>query len=343
MTYYMKYDIRIGSYKVNTLKSVSVKRSVEQLSDTATIVLPGTLVNEALEVNDKIKRGDAVSIDLGYDGYMNHEFSGYVKSINTDDNDIRIECEDALYLFDVSVKDMQYGGKKKPPVHVRTILQDITKQVSSIEKCLVVCDYDFKYSTFTISRATALDVLKKIQEETKANIYFVEDEVMELEDEYFGSTYHKGATLHIHAQYGKGSWSGKTVKYDFSRNVISANLKYKRAEDQKLKVELSFRDQDGNTTTCNYGDGSKVIKKIVNTGDAATMQRLAENEYNLWCYDGYEGDLTGWLIPFCQPTDAVEIIDRSRQYKNGIYYVVATDVEFSASGGRRKVTIGRKI
>ena len=318
----MKYNITIGEYKVNTLKSVSVKRSVEQLSDTATITLPGTLVNQPMEVNDKIRIGDPVRIELGYEENMNEEFIGYVKRINTDDTEITIECEDELYLWDVEVKDSFYGGKNKPPVPLMTILQDLAQQVNS--KYTIECDFDFSYSKFTISKATALDVLRKIQDETKANIYF------------------EGTTLHIHPLYGNGSWSGKIVKYDLAKNVVAANLQYKKAGDQKLKVEISYKDQDGQTITRSYGEGSKVIKKTINTADGSSLQTIAENEYNLWCYDGYEGDLTGWLIPFCQPTDKVEIIDNSRQYKNGTYYAVATDVTFSESGGRRKVTIGRK-
>lgn len=319
----MKYNITIGEYRVNTLKSVSVKRSVEQLSDTATITLPGTLVNQPMEVNEKIHIGNPVRIELGYEDNMNEEFIGYVKRINTDDTEITIECEDELYLWDVEVKDSFYGGKNKPPVPLMTILQDLAQQVNS--KYTIECDFDFSYSKFTISKATALDVLRKIQDETKANIYF------------------EGTTLHIHPLYGNGSWSGKIVKYDLAKNVVAANLQYKKASDQKLKVEISYKDQDGQTITRSYGEGSKVIKKTINTADGSSLQTIAENEYNLWCYDGYEGDLTGWLIPFCQPTDKVEIIDNSRQYKNGTYYVVATDVTFSESGGRRKVTIGRKV
>ena len=319
----MKYNITIGEYRVNTLKSVSVKRSVEQLSDTATITLPGTLVNQPMEVNDKIRIGDPVRIELGYENDMNEEFSGYVKRINTDDTEITIECEDELYLWDVEVKDAFYGGKNKPPVPIMTILLDLAQQVNS--KYTIECDFDFSYSKFTISKATALDVLRKIQDETKANIYF------------------EGSTLHIHPLNGNGSWSGRIVKYDLAKNVVAANLQYKKASDQKLKVEISYKDQDGQTITRSYGEGSKVIKKTINTADGSSLQTIAENEYNLWCYDGYEGDLTGWLVPFCQPTDKVEIIDNSRQYKNGTYYVVATDVTFSESGGRRKVTIGRKV
>lgn len=322
MTYYMKYDIRIGSYKVNTLKSVSVKRSVEQLSDTATIVLPGTLVNEALEVNDKIKRGDAVSIDLGYDGYMNHEFSGYVKSINTDDNDIRIECEDELYLWDVSVQDAQYGDKKS--ISLKELLQKIALQVNP--KYKIECDYSFTYSRFTVSGATAIDVLKKIQDETKANIYF------------------EGNTLHIHPIYGDDSWSGRLVKYDMSINIISADLKYKKSEDQKIRIEVERKMPNGDTLKDAYGpEGGRVVKKVTTSEDRGSLSAIAQSEYNLWCYDGYEGSLTGWLIPFCQPTDRVEIIDHSNLYKKGRYYVIATDVEFSSGGGRRKVTIGRKV
>ena len=318
----MKYHITIGEYRVNTLRSVSVKRSVEQLSDTAVITLPGTLINQPLEVNDKINVGDPVRIELGYDGYMNEEFTGYVKRINTDDTEIRIECEDELYLWDVAVKDKQYDGSLRP-VTLKTILQDLAKQVNG--KYAIECDFDFSYSKFTIQAATALDVLRKIQDETKANIYF------------------EGTTLHIHPLYGNGSWSGNTVKYDLAQNVVSANLQYKKAGDQKLKVEISYKNIKGESKNISYGEGSKVIKRTVNTNDPESLNAIAKNEYNLWCYDGYEGDLTGWLIPFCQPTDKVEIIDKSKQYKNGTYYVIATDVSFSESGGRRKVTIGRKV
>lgn len=319
----MKYNITIGEYRVNTLKSVSIKKSVEQLCDTATITLPGTLVNQPLEVNDKIKVGDPVRIELGYEGYMNEEFIGYVKKINTDDTDIQIECEDELYLWEVMLKDEQLHA-----VSCKEIIQRIAKQVSQKTgtNYKVKCDYDFAYKDFTISHATAVDVLKKLQGECKANVYF------------------EGDTLHMHPQYGQGSWSGELVKYDMAINVISNDLKYVRATDQKIKVELEFVGKDGKKISGSAGvDGGKVIKRTVCSEDVASINRAAENEYNLWCYDGYEGSLTGWLIPYCKPTDYVEIVDKSKLFKTGKYYVVATDTDFSASGGRRKVTIGRKM
>ena len=317
MTYYMDYNITIGEYRLQTLKAVSIKRSVEQLSDTATITLPGTLINDTMEIEDKIKTGDKVTIQLGYNGNLQTEFKGYLKTIKTDNTDITLECEDELYLWNVSLKDKLYNN-----ITLQSLLKEITLQINP--NYTIDCDYTFTYSKFTIYGATAIDVLKKIQDETKANIYFKEN------------------TLHIHPQYSEGSWSSNTVKYNMAQNVVSADLKYIKKQDQKIKVEISCRDAKGEQQTIPYGEGEKIIKRTINNTDKASLNEIAKNEYNLWCYDGYEGSLTGWLIPYCQPTDKVEIIDNTKQYKNGTYYVIATDVEFSANGARRKVTIGRK-
>ena len=66
--YDMTFDIRIGSYRLRMVDSVTVKTSVEELTDTAVITLPASVYNVALNVEDKIRRGDKVSIAFGYDG-----------------------------------------------------------------------------------------------------------------------------------------------------------------------------------------------------------------------------------------------------------------------------------
>ena len=320
MTYHMDYDIEIGSYKVQTLKSVRIIRSVEQLSDTAIIELPGTMVNDTLEIESKVQRGDAVRIRLGYrQSGLQEEFNGYLKSIKTDDTKIVLECEDELFLWDVPVQDEELTN-----IHVKMILRRLYPQVN--DRYHVLCDYDFTYSKFVIHQSTALDVLKKIQEDTKANIYF------------------DGRLLIITPVYSTGSWSGRTVKYDMTKNVISSDLKYIKSTDKKLRVEIEYRGRDGKRYSASAGvSGGKTIKRTIDSGSTSDLQQVADNEYNLWCYDGYEGSLTGWMLPYCQPTDMVELIDPTAQHKNGKYYVLGTEVVFSNGGGRRKVTIGRKM
>jgi hypothetical protein len=81
----MEYKIKVGNYTLQLLDSVMVMKSVENLADTATIVIPGTHINRALNIEDKVKEGDRVEIALGYDGNLPLEFQGYLNSISTDD------------------------------------------------------------------------------------------------------------------------------------------------------------------------------------------------------------------------------------------------------------------
>jgi hypothetical protein len=167
--------------------------------------------------------------------------------------------------------------------------------------------------------------LKKVQDETKANIYF------------------RGNTLHIHPPYSE-IVNDKPVVYDFSRNIEKSNLKYVKAADQKVEVEVTFVLPSGEKKTQPYGNpGGRKISRMISTSDEASMKRAAESEYNLWVYDGYEGDFTGWLVPFVEPAYKVKLIDREYTEKNGVYYVIATETKFSIAGGERKVTLGRKL
>ncbi|MDR1896549.1 MAG: hypothetical protein LBR10_07155 [Prevotellaceae bacterium] len=73
------------------------------------------------------------------------------------------------------------------------------------------------------------------------------------------------------------------------------------------------------------------------------MKRVAESEQSLWAYDGYEGSLTGWLLPYVEPAYKIRLLDSEYPRKNGNYYVIATETNFSSSGGVRKITLGRKL
>ena len=319
MLYNMTYEVTVGAYRVQTLVSVTVRRSVENLADTAEIVLPGTLYNAAIEVESKIKVGDAVTIKLGYaetsKNGIQTEFEGYLKAIRTDTADIILECEDALWqLRRKELKDEQVKQKT-----LKWVLQHILQGTGYS----VDCDYSFTYETFTFSHATAYDVLRKIQEDTKADIY--------LQD----------GVLHLHPAYGK---TGNTLKYDFAVNICGSDLKYVRKEDKNLKVTITCTAKDGSKLKGESGtDGGQKIERVVSCTNQAELNRIAENEYNIYCYDGYEGSITGWLIPYCKPTDLVSLHDGAYEYKDGTYYVLATETTFSSAGGRRKITIGRRM
>lgn len=317
--YTMDFDITIGQFRLTMLESISVKRSVENLADTATITLPATVYNKALEIEDKINEGDPVVIKFGYNAEIHDlpiEFEGYVESISTDDGSIKINCEDEIYKFRKDLKDKVLAN-----VSLKELLQHVIHELGGFE---LSCDYDFKYDKFTIYNATGFDVLKKVQEETKANIYL------------------KGKTLHVHPQYAE---TGKKVIYDFAVNIEKSDLKYKDARKRKFVAIIEGTDASGKTIKVTKGTpgGDKFTFRIPGVSDRATLEKRAEEELKIRSYTGYEGSITGWLIPRVEPTDQVEIRDADYEYKKGIYYVVSVETTFSEQGGSRKVTIGKNI
>jgi hypothetical protein len=315
--YLLNWDIRIGKYKVQTLKEVKIKTSVLNLSDTATIEMPGQYLNTWRMIEDKVKTGDEVTIKLGYNNDLETEFTGYLKRIARDNNSLVLECEDSLYLMDKTVADMEYKQIK-----LETLLKKITAQVDPEIK--LECDYDFTYEKMVVFKSTALDVLKKIHSDTKANIWF------------------EGKTLHIHPCYQiqKGD---KPVIYDTEVNVQSNELKWKDKVDKKVMVEVKYISPEGNLTKEEFGfAGGEKVTKYVNTSNKSDLKKAAENEYNLWNYSGYEGSFTGWLIPVVKAGGSVRLRDKKRE-TDETYYVTGVEIEFGQSGAKRKVTLGRKL
>jgi len=315
----MAFHITIGSHRLTMVESVTVARSVENLADTATITLPGAVAGRALEIESKVAPGDAVCVRFGYDAAGEElpvEFEGYVESVATDDGSITVRCEDELYNFRRDLRDGVMTG-----VSVGELMRHVCAELGGFE---VACDYDFRYDRFTIYNATGFDVLRKVQQETRANIYL------------------RGRVLHIHPQYAE---IGRTVVYDFARNIEKSELRYVDASKRKLLCTIEGTDAAGRAVKVTKGTpgGDRFTLSIPGVSDRATLERRADEELKARAYSGYEGTITGWLVPRVEPADLVEIRDADYEYKTGRYYAVAVERSFSEQGGECRVTLGKRI
>lgn len=317
----MDWHIEIGRYKLAMLDSVEIHKSVDLLADTCVIKLPATIYNQALKIEDangkdKIVRGDRVLVKLGYNGNLQEEFKGYLLNIGTDDGSITINCEDELFLLRKSVKDNEF--KNKTVKQIAQYLLDETGHSLSLH-CSLTIDYD----KFVITKATAYDVLKKLQEETKGNIYI------------------KDGMLNIHPPYIENHGY---VAYSFQKNIEASDLKYKKAEDKSIQVIVENIGKDGKKKTITYGTtgGDKITIQGNGLSEKA-MKILAGNEYSRQMYDGYEGSITTWLIPYVENGYSAQIKDDDYEYKDGTYYVTAVTTSMNGNGGVRKVQLGKKL
>ena len=300
------------------LHSVVIKKSVENLADTATIILPEQSLNSPINIESKINRGTAVSIELGYNDNYKHEFSGFIQDIVVTDNSIEIVCEDDLFVF-----RKQVNNKYFKITSVKEIVQYIINQIDS--SYTLSCDYDLAYEKYAINQATGYDVLMKLKEEIKANIYFDSN----------------AKILHIHAPYSEKKGN---VKYSMQKNIENSSLQYKRAVDKKVEVTIESIDSKGKITTVKTGStGGDSVTLKVGTMSEADIKRIAQAELIKRNYDGFEGSFDTWLIPYVEPTYTAEYNDDDYPDKKGRYYVSAVETTFSDNGGVRSVTLGVKL
>ena len=98
--YTLDFEVKIGEFYLGMIDSITIHKSVELLADTCEIVLPAARLNKALEVEEQIKRGDEVSVSIGYKEVgIKEEFKGYLQRISTDGGSIKLFCEDDLFQF----------------------------------------------------------------------------------------------------------------------------------------------------------------------------------------------------------------------------------------------------
>lgn len=312
------WNVQVGKYKLMLVEEIEVTNSVELLSDTAVITLPATAYNKALEIENKIARGDKVIVEFGYDGNLITEFEGYLESIKTDGGSLKLNCEDGLFQYRKTLPNKEL---------VNPTLQDILDYVHQTVKGFTIsCDYEFSYEKFVISNATGYDVLKKIQEEAKPNIYL------------------KGSVLHIHPQYSE---IFGTAAFDFAVNIDAegCDIQYKLETERRLLIEVEAKKQNGETIKIEEGTtgGDKMTLHISGVVDETSLRNIAKEELKRRVYAGYEGSFTAWLVPYVCAGYKISLHDDDYKYKDGVYYVLSVVTTFSASGGKRVIKPGKKL
>ncbi len=305
-------------YQLALLEECEVIKSVDNLTDVATIQLPELILNEPLKLENKIQRGAKVDIRFGYNGDLKTEFNGYVKNINVNDGSIKIQCEDALFLFRKGVRDKYFES-----TNIKQICEYLTQEVG--ENYKVECDYDITYEKFTIFQATAYDVLKKLKDETKANIFFDT----------------KNKLLHIHQPYTHKTGD---VKYCMQKNIENSNLEYVESTDKKFEVTVESTDKKGNLQSYTAGTtgGDKITLKV-GSMDKNSIKELAETTLKEKQKAKYKGDFDTWLIPYCEPSYSAIIEDEDYPNKKGRYYIAGVTTSISRSGGKRTIKPSKRL
>lgn len=308
----MNSHITIGAYvfKSGKLNGVKIKSSRKVIGDTASIFLPN-YYHGADRLDTLINEGDAVVIQLGYDGNYKTEFEGYVKEIKPN-TPLEIVCDDEIW----NLKQEQVSMSWK-----ETTLHDVLRYlVPNVEiECI-----NINLSPFRLDKVSKAEALAKIKKMYGLDIYF------------------RGKKLYVGFAYQESGLS--EVKYHFQKNAIHGDLTFKTKKSVKIKVkavsilksnerlEVEVGDDDGELRTLHFYNITKIEE----------LKALAEEKLELLKYDGYRGKMKAKGVPFVTHSTKAQLDDDKYPMRFGKYFIDEIDTTYNKSGFNRTIQLGRK-
>lgn len=296
-------------FKVN---SVHITSGWKELTSRAEITLPRNVRDfDKKKVREVFRHGDAVQINLGYDGENELLFEGFITQVSAD-IPILVKCEDAMWLL------------KKIPVNYSN--KDITLEALLKAICpgyKIDALEGVKLGSVRFSKTTVAKVLEKLQSDF--NLY----------------SFIKNGVLVCGKYYATGT--GKpAVTYNLERSVVDNNLVYKNKEDIVLKITGTSMLKNGDKLEAEIGEdgGDTMALTYYNVTPKAELEKKIKADYEKAHRDGFEGGLTGYGLPKPQVGEKAKVKSSLYPDREGTYYIDAVNSGFDDGGFRKEVQLG---
>ncbi|CAI9429698.1 Phage protein D [Candidatus Ornithobacterium hominis] len=312
----------------DVLETLWIENSIEKFSDAAKVTLPREFKNArkgnsglsfyGKNLLESINVGDAIKIEVGYNGNLDTEFEGYITEIGAE-IPLLIECEDEMY----QLKKANKLSKTFSKISLKELLKFIAPAYD-IEAL------DVNLGKFMINNATPYEVITALKEQYGIRCYF------------------KGKVLHAGLLIDMKPASNHD--FVFGRNIReSSDLKYLSKEKRQKKfIAVSLQKGTSKKLKSEYGE---------NINGEVTVHApvgLTQTELNDWVkkqhdsqvFEGYNGSVDGWLIPRVKAQDSIQLEDPNytNKYRNGRYFVEAVTLTADATTGvKRKNKISFKL
>lgn len=318
----LEAQIEIGKFVFKGIHQVKIVKSVDTLSDTCLIELPTHFKikqnGQNLYTEKVIKVGDTVKVTLGYDGvYSGVEFQGFVKKIKPR-IPLEIECEDAMFLL--RQKNINKAWEK---TSLKEVLEEVIKNTP-----LELADNipHISLEKWIIKNANGTQVLEKLKEEFLVSI-FINDENK------------------LYAGLSQLTNVGEKVIYDLNYNIIANDLEYCTKEERKIKVRYTYISPQNKKKQVEEGDPDGELRSFHTSvvSDEEKLKEMARSEIEKLKYDGFQGSITSFLVPFATRGMKAQLIDNDLKQINEYYFIKKVEISFGSNGARRKIEIGTKL
>lgn len=308
--------IKLGDYILAGVVEIEIESSWETLTDTAKITLPSQFYHNGKFVNlaeeRLLKKGDKVSISLGYDDDLVSEFEGYIVEIKAA-SPVVIECQDAAWLLKKKPQNVSFAQVKFKELVQAICPPEISNKVA-----------DVSLGQFRVSNATPAQVLDEIKKS------------------YGLLAYMRGTTLYAGLSYTE---QAKTHIFKFGVNVIEENseLFYQKEDDVRLKIKAVSIQPNNTKIETEFGDADGELRTLTFYNlDKDSLDKIAKSEAEKLIYNGYTGHFETFGIPSVVHGDIVHIKDE-KYNRSGFYFIKKVVKVFGGGGYRQKIYIDREV
>ena len=133
------------------------------------------------------------------------------------------------------------------------------------------------------------------------------------------------------------------VKYHFQKNANVQDLKYRLAQEIRIKLRAVSMLPDNSKIEVTEGDsdGELRVLHFYNLQEAELRKQAAE-KINFLKYDGYGGTFQGMGRPFATHGMIAELSDDHYPEREGSYFIDEIEVDYNDSVGyKRYITLGK--
>lgn len=301
-------------WQLEEVTAVEITRDTEKLTDECRITLPKKVKWDG-EPDIPVRRGDMVSVSLGYDGELQAAFSGYVRDVGFK-TPIVLVCEDEMF----KLKQQPAQKKAYRNVDLETLLKD-----QGIG-CEIRVFGEQRLGQYRVTADTVASLLGKLQQQGIRSFFRTEDGQPVL---YCGVLFERETST--------------SQVFATGLNIIDdQSLEQQQADTMRLRVKAVSLMPDNKKVKVEVGDADGELRVLHTYNKTESeLKAWAEQEVKRLKRDGLTGSFKTFGYRLVDKLDVIGMkIDGE---KKGCYQVKKNVIKYDTGGFRQEITLGYRV
>lgn len=306
-------QVSIGKFEFGFFSAIEIDSSWKSLTDTAVITLPRRISWQGKNLYNEIRRGDQVSIRVGYDYAEEALFQGYVSNVKAG-VPVIIEAQDEMWRLKQNTISRAWRKVSLEELVAAIVPTGVQFQAAQID-----------LGPFRIDRVSAAKVLEHLRVTYGIYAWFVD------------------GVLVVGFPYSQASVNRHKIEVEtaFKRDALT----YERDDDQDIKIRAVSVQPSGGSISVEVGaaTGETHTRHYYNVPEE-TLRQLATEALARAQYAGYAGHFSTFGAPRIRHSDSCILESSEYPDRAGEYLVDRVLINVNETDGyQQTITIGPRV